>query len=132
MSHTLHGTGIHAYIEPPNHPQLIGIYGSPMERLGISLLRRSNPAVLEPRSCFGVSLQPAPASFTETSMRRETEDLFGHITRTNGFRMLLGEEKDQRPKRVPHQRLEMKLQRPRSLRRVDPRWRRRFGLLTGP
>ena len=34
-SQTLHGTGIYAYMDPPKPPQLIGIYGSPMECLGI-------------------------------------------------------------------------------------------------
>ena len=34
MAHTLHGTAISAYIDPQNHPQLTGIYSSPMECLG--------------------------------------------------------------------------------------------------
>ena len=36
QSYTLHETGIYAYIDPLNHPNVGGIYGSPMERLGKS------------------------------------------------------------------------------------------------
>ena len=40
---TTHGTAIYANIDPQNHPN-VGIYGSPMECLGISRLNHGEPA----------------------------------------------------------------------------------------
>ena len=53
-SQTLHGTGIYAYIDPPGTtPGLIGIYGSPMECLGIPFETGDSPALRDVRATSG-------------------------------------------------------------------------------
>ena len=41
-SQTLHGTGIHVYIDPPNHPN-VGIYMAYMECLGLTFSSIKSP-----------------------------------------------------------------------------------------
>ena len=57
LSHTFHGTGIYAYIAPPKLPQLIGIYSSPMECMGI--------ASISPLPLFGPRSEPRPVPPSE-------------------------------------------------------------------
>ena len=56
--------GICAYIVPPNHPQLIGIYGSPMECLGDSDVWEIAPWV------FARRIRPSGQSWASSSARR--------------------------------------------------------------